>query len=497
MAQGSGHSLLRQAGPLMVGRGAAAVLSFALPLVLTRLLNVADYGTYKAAFLVITTGYHILQAGMAQSLYFFVPRPGADRAAFLTQSFASLIGFSSLGAVAMFVARAPLAHQFGNPALVECALPMALVCMTLVISTPLELHLTAVGRVGAAAVALFASEGVRVAASVVPLLLGWGLVGLLWGNAIHGLLRVLATAALVRLQGGPVLRWPLWREQFAHALPFGAAILVSMPQQTFHQWAVGARTTPAEFAIYMVGCFQIPIINLLYTPLSDVLQVRLAAPGGRARAVELFHEANLRLAAVFFPLCAGLVASGTLFIPALFTHRYDESVGIFRLAVLTVPFSALPLDATLRALGQTRYIFRNVAVKLLVTVPAVIGGLKLFGMIGAIGAHAAVEATMRSAMLLRARREMGVPLSQMLPWAPLGRLAAAALLACAPVLGIAQLASAKLHPAPWLALSGLSYAAVYAAVLALAPGEGGPVLRLKRALLGSGGGEVKALERAA
>ena len=65
---GSRHSLLRQAGPLLLGRGGGAVLAFALPLALTRLLSVAEYGTYKAVFLIVATGYHVLQAGLAQSL---------------------------------------------------------------------------------------------------------------------------------------------------------------------------------------------------------------------------------------------------------------------------------------------------------------------------------------------------------------------------------------------------------------------------------------------
>jgi O-antigen/teichoic acid export membrane protein len=311
------------------------------------------------------------------------------------------------------------------------------------------------------------------------------------------MLCLIVCVAMLKKQGGPVVRMPLFREQLGYSLPFGAAILMSIPQQTFHQWAVGARVTPAEFAVYMVGCFQIPIINLLYSPISDVLQVRLAAPGGREHAVGLFHEANLRLAAVFFPLCAGLCAAGALFIPALFTHRYDDSVSIFRLAVLTIPFSALPLDATLRSLGQTKYIFRNSAVKLGVTIPAVLVGMKLFGMLGAIGAHALVEASLRSAMLVRVRRELQTPLSEMLPWAQLGHLAVAALLACLPVLAIARLAAAQHRPFPWLIAAGAAYAAVYAAALALGPGHGSPVAKLKRALLGSGGAEAPELKRAA
>jgi O-antigen/teichoic acid export membrane protein len=478
-------SLLRQAGPLLLGRGGAAVLAFALPLVLTRLLSVEAYGTYKAAFLVATTSFFILQAGMAQCLYYFVPRPGAQRAALLTHSSAALIAIGALGALVLWLLRGALAAQFGNPDLARCGLPIALIAFTMVATAQLEVQLTAEGKVREAAVAILVSETVRIGLSLLPLRLGMGLEGLLWGNALHGLLRIVACAWLLLRRGGPVWHGPLWREQLAYSLPFGAAVLLSIPQQTLHQWAVGARVAPAQFAVYMVGCFQVPIINLLYSPISDVLQVRLAAPQGLEHAVALFHEASLRLAAVFLPLCAGLCAAGSLFIPALFTHRYDASVPIFRLALLTIPFASLPLDGTLRALGETRYLLHNSAAKLLVTAPAVLLGLYLFGPIGAISAHCAVEAMFRGAMLLRARRVLRCSAAELLPWRPLSRLGLSALFACAPVLAIARLPRARAHPWPWLFLAGLCYGLVYLAGLALGPGKGTPAVRIKRALLGS------------
>lgn len=61
------RGILGQAGPLMLGRGGATVLGFALPLILTRLLPQAEFGTYKQVWLVVTTAYFMLQLGLAQS----------------------------------------------------------------------------------------------------------------------------------------------------------------------------------------------------------------------------------------------------------------------------------------------------------------------------------------------------------------------------------------------------------------------------------------------
>jgi O-antigen/teichoic acid export membrane protein len=485
--QAGKKSLIAQAGPLFLGRGGSTVLCLALPLLLTRLLPQAEYGTYKALFLVATTAFFVLQVGLSQSLYYFVPRGGQDTRAYFTQSLLGCTVAGGCGALLLHAAREPIAHQFGNPQLAAFAAPMALIAFTMVAAAPLEVMLTAEGNARRAGLLFFLSDLVRVPASVLPLLAGCGLSGLLWGTVGHGALRMLACAALL-VRRGARLDGKMFRAQLGYALPFGAAVAIDIPQKTFHQYAVGSAVSPALFAIYMQGCFQIPIISLLYSPISDILQVRMAARrGGSREAIALFHEANLRLAAVFFPFTACMFAAGALFIPALFTHQYDPSIPIYRLAVLAVPFSALPLDGMLRSLDRTRYLFRIFCLKLALTVPAVLLGLHLFGMAGAIGGQVIAEWMIRSAMLDRVRRELACGWSEILPWRALGRLAGSSLAACAPVLFVVRAASGS--PRPFLALvaAAAAYGAVYLAVLAWAPGPGSPAVRLKRALLGDPG----------
>src|SRR2546429_172029 len=72
--------ILKQAGPLMLGGAGAAVVGFALPLILTRLLPQAEVGTYKQVWLGGTTPYFILQLRLAESPHFFPPPQGRREA---------------------------------------------------------------------------------------------------------------------------------------------------------------------------------------------------------------------------------------------------------------------------------------------------------------------------------------------------------------------------------------------------------------------------------
>src|SRR5205823_3063916 len=221
-------------------------------------------------------------------LYYFVPRKDGRARVWLTQASLSLVTLGGVCAVALYAARFAVARQFANPGLADFGLQMALITWLMIASAPLEISLTAEGRVRTAAMIIFLSDAVRVVASVVPLLLGMGLQGFFWAYVLHGGVRFALQCWFFFRRGRPRIEWDLFREQLAYALPFGAALLLEIAQRTFHQWAVGWSVDAAAFAIYAQGCFQVPIINLLYAPISDILQVRLAEPGAPAHRVHLF-----------------------------------------------------------------------------------------------------------------------------------------------------------------------------------------------------------------
>ena len=62
---------------LVAGRVIGGVVSFAIPVVLARVLLPTAFGTYKQLFLIYMTLYGVAQLGAAESLYYFVPRKPA------------------------------------------------------------------------------------------------------------------------------------------------------------------------------------------------------------------------------------------------------------------------------------------------------------------------------------------------------------------------------------------------------------------------------------
>ncbi len=467
-------SFLKRAGPLVFARLVATAITFSIPLVLARQLSLTDYGTYKQLFLLAMTLQAVLPFGMAQSLYFFIPRAD-DRKPYLVQSHLFLLLGGIVGAILLLFFSEPLSRAFSNPGIQDYRLLVAPYVICTIASYPLEISLTAQGKTRAAAICYIASDSLRAIVLIAPILLGWGLRGSLIGIAALSAVRLAFVWALITFS----VRGKWWDtraflRQLSYAAPFGAAMVLNQPQQAAHQYAVSSVVAPTLFAIYAVGCFQIPLVDLLYQPTSEILMVRIAELERAERLQECvwaFREAASKLAYLFFPLGALLWVTAPEFIGALFGPRFLPAVPIFRISLLGVILPTLPMDGVLRARNETRYLFWSYFLKALVTVPLVYFTVKHWGMIGGIAGWAIAELFGKLTLFLRIPRALSAGATRLgfadvVPGASLAKAAVASATAALALLAL-QSGLPTFHPS-WA--SDLVARAIPMALLALAFG---------------------------
>ena len=75
---------------LVVGRTIGFAASFIIPVLLVRTFNQAEFGTYKQLFLIYGTLYGLAQFGMAESLYYFVPRKPQEAGPYIANTLITL-----------------------------------------------------------------------------------------------------------------------------------------------------------------------------------------------------------------------------------------------------------------------------------------------------------------------------------------------------------------------------------------------------------------------
>ena len=462
----SGDSIFKPTVVLMCGRTVAFGAAFFIPILLARIFTPEQFGTYKQVFLIYATCYGVVQLGMAESLFYFMPRNRQNAGRYVLNSVIVLllVGFSCLGLLVSLENRITV---WLNNAYLATYIPLLGANLAFMIaSAPLEIALVSNKRYRWAAFA-YGSDVVRVLSYLIPILIWRDLHALLVGGLIFSVLRFCGALFYFQREFGSTLRpsWALLREQFGYALPFELAVLVETMQTNLHQYAVSHYFDAAAFAIYSVGCLQVPLIEFFASPAGNVMMVLMAEYRREDRTeaiISLWHETTRKLFLIFAPLTALLIAIAGNLIPFLFTDQYHASVPIFMVWITAVALAALQVDSVLRVFAETRFLFVLHFIRLVFVVALIYLLMPRLGVMGAVLATVLAGATAKAIGVWRIKHLMGVRIHRTLPWRDLARISGASLLACCGPMAVQSLHLPAFYA---LACSGLTYAAIYGALL--------------------------------
>ena len=472
-------SIFRPAIILMAGRTLAFAASFAMPIVLVRIFSQSEFGTYKQLFLIYTTLYAIAQCGLAESLFYFLPEKPAAAGRYVANALLGLTvaGAGCLGLLLLLVH--PLERGFHNPELGPYLPLIGVFLLLMLVSATLEIVMTARKQHGYAFGSYAVSGVLRAAFCIVPAVLMGGLKGLLLGVIMFAVLRCLTTLLYLRSEYRTGLRFGRvqLKPHLAYALPFAFAVLVDTSQSNLHFYAVSSFFDTATYAIYAVGCLQVPLVDLLMTSTCNVMMVRMREVPGPQATLEIWRDVTRKLAMVFVPMVVGLLVVAPRLIVTLFTENYARSTPIFMLWTLTMLFPVLLTDGALRAYAQTGYLILTNIVKLVIVAGCIWWFMSAFGLVGAVLATLLAALAAKIMALARIKRLLRCSLRQLLPWRSLGLIIAIAGVAAVPAYGLQ--AMLDLSPVPMLAMTVLAYALVYGGLLLLR----GPLNRTERQAL--------------
>lgn len=462
------ESVFKPALLLMSGRTLAFVATFFIPVVLTRIFAPAQFGTYKQLFLVFSTAYFIAQLGMASSLYYFLPAASHQAGRYVANSmvFLGVAGLASLGVIVL--AAPKLAHWLSNSELTGYLPWIGLYLFLMMLSSALEIVMISRGKYFGASVCYALSDLARAAAFLLPVLLFRQLEWLLKGAVFVAFLRAAFTLFYFRreFRGGLGLDRVLLKRQLAYALPFAAAVLVEIVQASLPQYAVSYLFDPATFAIFAVGCLQIPLVDFAASPTSDVMMVKMQerlAEGRKPAVVAIWHDTTWKLAVLFFPLMAFCVVAAQQIIVLLFTSKYAASVPIFMAWSSMILLSTLQVDGVLRVFAQTRLLLALNLMRLGIIAALLKWSLLEFHLLGPVLVILLATLAFKVAALFRMKTLFEISAVELLPWRSLASLLSAA----AGSGGVAWAVRSQLHVStvPLLFAMGLAYGMTYAVLV--------------------------------
>lgn len=424
MSNGSAAPVFRPAMILMSGRILGFILAFVTPLFLVRIFTQEEFGTYKQLFLVVNTVFIIAQMGMAESLYYFLPRAGGKSDQYILNSI-GVLGLLGLPALAvLWLLRDRIALLLNNEQLVPYMPYAATVLFLMLIAVVLEVVMTNRKQHALASCTYALSDLIRALLFVLPVWWLGNLQALMAGAVCFSLGRFFALLVYLKdtFKNGIRIQRDLLYRHLRYAIPFGLAGIIEIIQVKYHLYAVSYYFDAATFALYAVGCLQIPLVDYMMTSTSYVMMINMrekAEAGRDAATMRIWHDTIRKLGLILIPMIGGFLVVGRELIIFLFTGAYEESVPVFLVWTLGMSLTVLLTDGVLRVFAENRFLILQNLIRLGLIVIFIRWFLTHFGLIGAVMVTLLANVVARGAALARLKNIFKVSWSALLPWGSL------------------------------------------------------------------------------
>lgn len=360
-------------------------------IVLVRFLSAGDYGTYRQSFLIVNTISMILMFSLPASMLFFMPKlDNPHRKGFVVQTIIILASLGALGSAISYFMTDFISAKFSNP-----DMRLIMPYFSFYILFFLSFQFSTAMFIGLDKFKL--SANIQIVSQILNLALIVGAV--MMGASVFTLLKlVFASVAiqsvcmiLISLYQfkGVKLSWNtgLLKQQFAYALPLGCAGIIYYLGKEIDKYCLAMFFNPAVYALYVVGCLDIPFLAEISNSIGSVLVPKMAGmyhSGEKNELIALWRETIRKSALLFMPVFTLFFVLAQALIVTLYTRDYIEAVKVFQIYLFVHLMRILNSNFIIQATGKTQIILFTTILYLISNTILNIISIKVFklGIIG-------------------------------------------------------------------------------------------------------------------
>jgi O-antigen/teichoic acid export membrane protein len=418
-----------KAGILISGRFLTALVGLGSFAVLSRVLSIYGYATYRQTLLAYSLVAPLLTLGLPEALYYFLPGEKERPRSILIENLLLLSFMAGLFSLFLFLGGDRLlAWRFNNPDLVQ----------TLRILAPYSLFMLPASAFSACLVARDKVKGVVIFnvlsrlvifATVVAAALVWRTPAAVILGTVIGAGIVLFPALKLMFascEGGAL--WPSWYgmvAQLKYAVPLGLAAMLGNVSLALDKVIVSSMCAPEQFSVYANGAIEIPFISVLTGSVIAVLIpdfVKMHRSSNYEDIRTLWHKAMIRCLTILLPVMGFILIMAPEIMRLLFSDKYEGSAYPFRIYALMLPIRATTFGAVLMATNHTKAVTFGATLNLVVNALLSILFVKYIGPVGA--AWATTLSTIGLALLYSyiIARCLKFHLKTIMPWKSIARV---------------------------------------------------------------------------
>ncbi|MCY7346757.1 MAG: oligosaccharide flippase family protein [Pyrinomonadaceae bacterium] len=429
-------SLKMQSVWLLFAKVVGFGFSFLLPLLIVRYLSQEQVGVYRQVFLVIINANIILMLGFGMSAYYFLARETVRRPAVIINTLLFNFTVGGIACLTLYFYPQLIGNIFHSAEITRLAPKIGVVIWLWIFSSYLEIVPVANREPRAATAFIILAQMTKTALMISAVIIFTTVEAFVYAAMAQAAIQTIVL--LVYLNSRFPKFWTafdasFFREQLFYALPFGLASLLWTLQTDIHNYFVGYQFGSAEFAIYAIGCFELPLIAMLAESVTSVLIPRMSelqSRGDKPGIIRLTARIMQKLAFFYFPIYIFLMITAQTFITTLFTRDYLASVPVFLINITLLPMYILVTDPIVRAYKELGRLLLTLRVLIIVAlIPALYFGIQNFdlrGMIAIVVVTAFVDRLVSTAIVLK---KLNAGRRDLFLLKNIGKIAAASLLA--------------------------------------------------------------------
>lgn len=393
-------SRVRKVITLSIGQGAGILATLGITIVLSRLFTKEDYATYRQTLLAFEFAAPFLMLALPQAMLYFLPisdtREEQNRHLVSNLVLLAILG-ALLSVFLTFGGNHFLAQRFDNPDLVK----------TLLLYSPVALFLFPASSFSATMIAYDREKTVLFFSFVSKILLFISVVAVVWWSgsvywavgafALVSTAGAMASIVIMLRQSGWSLPKPelgLFKQHLVYAVPLGVGTMLGALNKGLDKIIVASMCSEQDFAVYVNGAFEIPLLALLTGQIGAVLQPELAK-AAKSGSLEEVHgtwsRATSKAALIIFPVTAFGVAFSEEIVTVLFSSAYSASSEVFLVYTLVLPMRVIQFGAIFAAMAMGKLVIYRAGLTLILNGVLSVWLVKQFGMIGA--AYATIGVT--------------------------------------------------------------------------------------------------------
>ncbi len=403
------------------------------PLILVRLLSVAQFGRYREFLLYVGLLSALAAFGINNSLLYFVPARPQQTWQFVRQASALVAINSIAGAVLLFT----LDTLSGGALIGEFLIPVCVYVLLFVNVDFWEFLWLGLRRPGA----VFAYSGARALARMTVVVVAASLARDV-DTIILALIALEATRLAVSLyawrrlaRGQEGASGSSWREHLRFCAPVGIATVLLTLNKSLGGLFIAKWLGPVALALYVIGTYAEPLVTILRNSISDALLPEMAASEERtgSGALEMWRRTTVLSALFLLPAVVLLFRFAEPIVTLLFSDEYLPAALVMQVFVLALVRECFDFGVVLRALNRTTPIVTGSIVAIAVNVGLLTLLVPSFGIVGAAAAFVVARFVDGAYLGWRTLRLHDVGLRELASWGDLGRVVVATATACVPV----------------------------------------------------------------